>query len=287
MSPKDIKEIVKIHINRKEAQLLLHNLNWAQILEVNSEFNNEGLLLFIMGISKALNQNTNLDIYNQLPYISAKKSIETLIRHILQSIAAAESEGPQKEFVQKLILDKEQKPSELKDTLPLEACYVLLNILLQTEEQLWCMANSDDVGDDVRALWSAKTARIHTSYGRLSSFVTWPTHGAISLAEAGLFNSGDKKLLLRHFMEPSSMLENFLSYDEKTRNEIWTLLERQFPNNRMLRGEPCTNIPLDVTLRYFPPMHHTNGNSEPQEIDYAEYKPLAVEMAVFVYGIQD
>ena len=139
------------------------------------------------------------EVFMEMPYIAAKKSIEAMLRSVLQALATAETELQTKEaalkalVVQKgVLVAKEQKPETQQDHLSLEDLNFLLNILLTTEEQLWCMASTDDVGEDIRALWDTRVSRIHTTYGRLSSFVTWPTHGAITLAEAGLMCVGQK-----------------------------------------------------------------------------------------------
>ena len=280
LAPKNIKDYIKLHINRKEAQFLANKLNWTAILDANTASIAEDLLTFLRSLFTSFAVDTSPEIFIELPYVSAKKSIEAIMRSILQALASAETELPIKENILKtlvyqrgVLVTKEQKPETQQDHLSLEELNFLMNIILTAEEQLWCMASTDDVGEDVRALWDMRTSRVHTTYGRLASFVSWPTHGAIALAEAGLMCVGDKKLTLRHFMEPASQIENVLCYDEKTRNEVWTILEKQFPNNRMLRGEPCFNVPLNVTMRYFPPLQHTNYELEPQEITNVESKP--------------
>ena len=278
-APRSAHEKIKLHMNRLEAQQLSHKLDWTEIFDTNAAPISDYLLYFVTAMSSALNEGKLDDIFMEIPYGVGKKAVDAVMRNLLQAMSEEEGDAGFKEGVLKRIaagassLAKgEPKPGEKQKHLSLEDLHLLLSIILKLDEQLWCLTSADDVGDDVRALWDIRTSRIHTAYGRLSSFVTWPTPGSIALAEAGLCNIGDKKIVLQHFMEPGIEVENALKYDQKTRGEVWTLLERDFPNNRMLRGEPCANVPLSVTLRYLPSVRHTNLEMESQEITHTEHK---------------
>ena len=177
-----------------------------------------------------------------------------------------------------------------------------LSILSKVDEQLWAMCNYLDPlpshnppiykpiqeisveeeyklhelrkesskQGDIHKLWDIRTSRNHTTYGRLSSFITWPTMfpSAEDVAECGVYNIGDKKPSIRHFLDPQSPLENILSLNHREKSRVWESLEVQLPNNRMLLGEPCSNVPLKVTLKHFPPSNHTSTTGRYEDIKY-------------------
>ena len=278
-APRSAREKIRLHMNRLEAQQLVIKLNWTDIFESNPGPTVDYVLYFVVALGRAMEASKTEDLFVELPYLTAKRAVDSMLGNLLQALSASESEASVKDAVAKStafptipLLANPSKPEDKQKHLTIEDINLLLSVLLKADEQLWCLTSTDDVGDDVRALWDVRTSRVHTAYGRLSSFVTWPTPSSITLAEAGLCNVGDKRVSLRHFMEPDTEVENALEYDQKTRGEIWTLLERDFPNNRMLRGEPCANVPLSVTLRYLPSLKHTNTEAEPQEIVHVEQK---------------
>ena len=49
--------------------------------------------------------------------------------------------------------------------------------------------------------------------------------------------------------------------------DVWADLERQFPNNLMLRGYPTWNVPRHVTLSSFPPQLHISSAKKEDEIE--------------------
>jgi len=277
--PKTLKDTVKLHLNLLEAQALIQKLNWAGLIEAYSPQASEHILAFLLTMTQSTAKK-NEDLFISIAYFDAKKAVDLIMKAVLRSMSYFETSSSLLDTVQKRLAFHPlpslppigTDPDPLK-SLSLEDLNMLISILAKIDEQLWCITTSESCGDEIRALWDVRESRVHTAYGRLSSFLTWPSPGAISLAEAGLINIGDKRPQLQHFMETGIEVDNALTHDQKTRSEIWSILEKSFPNNRMLRGEPSINVPLSVTLRYMPPVVHTNPENEVQNINYFEQHP--------------
>jgi hypothetical protein len=89
------------------------------------------------------------------------------------------------------IFDWQKEPS-------LAQLLTLLSSLLKLDEQLFAFTLSENFPTEMRNLYPMEVSRIHTAYGRLASFVTWPNaqRSPIVLSEAGLLNESDRSLTL-------------------------------------------------------------------------------------------
>lgn len=133
------------------------------------------------------------------------------------------------------------------------------------------MTQSDQVPAEVKDLWSQSfTSRVHTAFGRLASLITFPMGvqsgngklDVLALSDLGLVNTNDKYGRLSHFQEFRTELENiFQNSSALTPADIHASLERQFPNNLMLKGFKSWNVSLDATLNRLPPSVHENALS--------------------------
>lgn len=108
---------------------------------------------------------------------------------------------------------------------------------------------------------SQPASRLHTARGRLASFVGYPGSGSFSpieLSEAGLVNTQDYAVSLRHFLEYGTPIEEDI-FGPSQHGEGWlkTALADVFPNNMMLKGFASINVPLHRTHNCFPAVAHT------------------------------
>lgn len=277
-SPKSSGEIIKLHIDRLEGIQLASKMNWIEVHNGNYEIG-DYLNSFYLELCLNLGNGKSREVLIPVSYLTAKIVVDVLMKSCLQALLVSETDEKLKDSIikrmespSKISKEEGKAPGERQAQLSIEDLHLMLSILAKLDEQLWCLAIAESSSDEICALWNVNTSRIHTAYGRLSSYVSWPTNGAVQLAEAGLVNVGDKRIMLKHFMEPGVQIENAMQYDQRSRKEIWSLLEKNFPNNRQLRSEPCLNVPLSCTLKYFPALRHTNMDKKPEEITHVEYK---------------
>lgn len=92
----------------------------------------------------------------------------------------------------------------------------------------------------VRDLWPQAMSRNHTAYGRVASMLPLTdSQDPIKLAELGLINEGDKQTRFMHFQEPAVPIESI--YEEN----LVSSLEKQLPNNALLKGLSTWNVKMD------------------------------------------
>jgi len=271
-SPLSLHEVIDFYITRLEAQLLINKLSWIDL--ARNDPMSDAIPALFEALNKALRSYKD-ELFVSITYLHAKKAIDCIIQSLLFSSALFESNSTIKNTAMRCVSSPlvrllSKNKSEHRKTLSFEEVNLLLSIALKLNEQLWCLTSSDSAGESVRSLWDVKTSRLHTTYGRLASFITWPVPGAITLAEAGLYNVGDKRPIIEHFRYTKTVLENVLAFDQTNKKEVWSFLERSFPEDRMLKGEPCANVPLNVTLRHFPALRHKDTEEKPQEIIHLE-----------------
>lgn len=271
-SPLSVHEVLELYISRLEAKELLKKMSWIDLLK--NDPISDAIPTFFEALNRALRTDKE-ELFISVSYLVAKKAIDCIIQALLFVAALFESNSASKNLVMRhlsspLVRLLSKGKSDRQKTLTIEEINLLLSIVLKLDEQLWCLTSSDNVDESVRNLWDVKTSRSHTAYGRLATFITWPVPGAIELAEAGLYNAGDKRPVLEHFRHPKTVLENVLAFDSTNKKEVWSFLERSFPEDRMLKGEPCANVPLSVSLRYFPAVRHMDMENKPQVIVHLE-----------------
>ena len=115
---------------------------------------------------------------------------------------------------------------------------------------------------------------MHTAYGRLSSLITLPgtqfgdsdtsALNLTSLADLGLMSIADKYGKIQHYQEFKTELENIFQLPSLTYQELQLSLERQFPQNLLLKGFPSYNVSVSDTLNSLPAQpHSTNNQAKP------------------------
>jgi len=74
-----------------------------------------------------------------------------------------------------------------------DSIWRLSHFLMKLDEKLYAMSKHKFARKCVKELWGNQTARVHTAFGRLGSFLNWPKlkYSQIELAEAGLMNIED------------------------------------------------------------------------------------------------
>jgi len=133
----------------------------------------------------------------------------------------------------------------------------LLRIVIDLEDQLWAMAQSDSVSERVKRLWPLQEARLHSTYGRVSSFINFSdSENPVNLAELGLINYADNEKKLCHFMDPFVPIESI--YEDHGSSPFEIALEKQLTENYMLKGYDTFNVPLAKTINSLPPSLHQN-----------------------------
>ena len=137
-----------------------------------------------------------------------------------------------------------------------------LQFLLTIDEALFAMTLHEEASEKLKRYWSNHRPRLFSAFGRLGSLLNFPgnKYSLLELAEAGLYNTQDLIYELRHFLEPNRNLEEFQNVQENT--DLWGLLRKSLPDNRMVRGLPCENVPLHVSLNNIPHQFH---NQKPQD----------------------
>ena len=86
----------------------------------------------------------------------------------------------------------------------------LLFKLLKIDEALFAQTLSANsvLSESARNTYPQSKSRVHTAFGRISSFLSQPMsysiENPICLAEAGLYNSSDSIKVLRYVMYPHS-----------------------------------------------------------------------------------
>lgn len=152
-----------------------------------------------------------------------------------------------------------------------------MRIILDLEDQLWAMTQSDLVSERVKRLWIIKPSRMHTAYSRLASFVDFTdSENPLALSELGLYNYADQEKKISHFMEPLVPIESI--YDSSDSTPLHATLEKQFANNYMLKGLQTWNVPLHKTINSLPPSIHQNflPSSEPKYAAIDTIKSLSL-----------
>ena len=85
----------------------------------------------------------------------------------------------------------------------------LISILLGIQEQVWLIVNRSESSIPQEA-FERTVSRVQTAYGRLASFISWPSDQVhpIKLTEAGLLNISDQLSSLRHYLEYNTPIED-------------------------------------------------------------------------------
>lgn len=132
----------------------------------------------------------------------------------------------------------------------------------------------------MKDLWyTSSSSRVHTAYGRLSSLITYPSqlnnqYDILQLADLGLVNIEDKYGKLKFFQEFRVELENIFECEKPHHGDLRAALERQFPQNLLIKGYPTWNVKLEDTLNKLPPQVHenslTNEFKNHSKIDYVK-----------------
>ena len=68
---------------------------------------------------------------------------------------------------------------------------------------LFAMTLHNQASTKLRRYWQNKTPRLFTAFGRLNSLLSYPSNhfSLIEIAEAGLYNTQDALLDVRHFLD--------------------------------------------------------------------------------------
>ena len=85
----------------------------------------------------------------------------------------------------------------------------LISILLGIQEQVWLIVNRSE-SSIPQETFERTVSRVQTAYGRLASFISWPSDQVhpIKLSEAGLLNTSDQLSSLRHYLEYNTPIED-------------------------------------------------------------------------------
>lgn len=166
-----------------------------------------------------------------------------------------------------LLESSKANQDEAKPKMTTEEYHLLLSIIAKMEEQLWALTQNCNHFSTFADLWrNNNSARSHTAYGRLASYLTWPTElpSPLKMAECGLVNIYDHATKVRHFLGSNYIVEDILELSEKPKSELESYLRGSFgENNRMLQGLPSLNVPLDATLSYLPASLHRDLKENP------------------------
>lgn len=109
-----------------------------------------------------------------MPYLLALQGVRVLLGFAVQHYQRLESIGKQLQKTDKLKKAEVFGESEDKVPISFEEANILLSIIVGLEDQLWAMTKSDLATSRVKNLWSAESARVHTTFGRLSSLMSLP-----------------------------------------------------------------------------------------------------------------
>ena len=155
-------------------------------------------------------------------------------------------------------LSKKEKYIFLFKHLNAEQIYFMLQILLNLDETLYAMTLHETASPKLQKYWPNKQPRLFTAFARLGSLLTYPSNkfSIVQLAEAGLYNTQDILYDIRHFIDPTKRIEEL--HNIKENEELWSLLQKSLPNNRMIQGLTSENVPLHVTLNNIPPQQHSS-----------------------------
>lgn len=129
-----------------------------------------------------------------------------------------------------------------------------ISISLLVEEQIWVNSKYFKSRLD-NSKCSNSVSRIQTSYGRLASYISYPTSKIhpVHLSEVGLVNTGDKVPALFHYLEYGSKIEDdVISTIYIDTKSLLHYLESKFQNNMMIKGFDSVNVPLYRTVNYQP-----------------------------------
>ena len=127
---------------------------------------------------------------------------------------------------------------------------VLLNIFLTMEETLYSKSLDPLCSDEFKKMFQNQSGRSFSSFGRLASFISFPSYGNIDLldlCEQGAFNRSELEAEIRHVSAPNVPISPFI--DERLfASDTWLQLIRELPHVNSLQCYPSENIPLHVTL---------------------------------------
>ena len=84
----------------------------------------------------------------------------------------------------------------------------LISVILDLQEQVWLWSRRENGEIDSDVL-ERITSRTHTAYGRLASFISWPSdqNHPLNLSEQGYINTSDGMIKLRHYLKSNFEVE--------------------------------------------------------------------------------
>lgn len=165
-------------------------------------------------------------------------------------------------------MSEEQKYlRELREScyLPLDDWFEVLEVLQNLMEQLLAMILHEEIDDELAAIQMQN--RNNSAFGRIGSMIGYANSkfDLRDLAESGIVNQFDQYQSLRHYQELYQLdqLENV-----KGRQQLWTVLQKQLPNNRLLKLQSSCNVYMDVFINNLPYQTHKSikatGGTQPQ-----------------------
>ena len=212
---------INIRVLKEDLKLLISTTNW-KIVETRHEKDTRVLINdFLQGFtySKVYLDNNKLVLSASVDYLKARIASDAILssisymletikvdfqnaKHIaiagLKTVELNSNELPKGDERQYIF---DQKPSIIS----LLKC---VSICLSIEEQLWVKSKRFTNKLDVAKIHKI-CARVQSSYGRLASYISWPSNKAhpVFLSEAGLVNISDKLPKLSHYLEYGSSIE--------------------------------------------------------------------------------
>jgi len=153
---------------------------------------------------------------------------------VQQQVALPFSEEDQEEHEEEKVYQKD------------ETAFNLLRIVLEMDEALFAMVQHEDAKEELREMFLKQGSRLFSAFCRLGSLLNYPGNRQIALAEAGLYNTSDFLLQLRHFLNDNI---NLVTPDKGSLQEE---VRKQLPYNRMANGLVTHNVPLSGTLDHLP-----------------------------------
>lgn len=279
---------VKLLLTKEDTLSMITLTNWkALFAQVTNSDEKECIEHFLQAVeaSKSYRFIGKVTVVIEIELIVAKVAINTLLQsatHAFNSIREVFMKM-RKEAILKGVsiqLDSVLTSIEIRDDYFFVQNPSVVNILklfavvLSLQEQVWLATKVDTSWIDP-AVIERVTSRTQTAYGRLASFVSWPSDQLhpVKLSEAGLVNTSDQLIKLNHYLEYGTPIEeDVLKWVETEGKNLTHYLQTRFPNNLMIKGYPAINVPLYKTINYHPPWMHTSnvGNEEhdftPKEI---------------------
>lgn len=261
-------------LSKQDMIWLLKLTNWKTVMRYVTSTDEKSWMSTFIEAWNALQGyrlGTSITLVIEIELIPAKIVIDTMLKWATESYQEIKSHYQKiknESILQGSEVIIQSQNSELdnpneyfyEDSWSIIKLLQLISVLLSLQEQLWISSVSDQTQIDP-SLLEKYASRSHSAYGRLSSFISWPSNQVhpIKLSEVGLVNTSDQYMKLNHYLEYGTPIEEeILKSSQNEAKNLSDYLQTKFPNNLMVKGYPSINVPLHKTVNLFPPWRHTS-----------------------------